>query len=248
MPKEKTLQWFENWFDSPYYHVLYKNRSFNEAELFIDNLINYLQINSDSKFLDAGCGKGRHSIYLNKKGYNVVGIDLSQASITCASQSNNERLQFFVEDMRKTDRINQFDYVLNLFTSFGYFENERDNFSTINCLGKALKPKGIFILDFMNAQKEIANLILHEKKIIEGIEFKISRSIENNFIVKQINFSDKGQEYNFQERVKALHLDDFRKYFDDNKLKILHLLGNYNLDEFNPVSSNRLIIIAQKEY
>lgn len=243
----KNSQWFENWFDSPYYHILYKHRNFCEAELFIDNLVNILHPRSDALFLDLGCGKGRHSIYLNKKGYNTVGIDLSPANIESASTFENESLKFFVEDMRKISQINQFDYVLNLFTSFGYFENEGDNYDTIKCVNNALRPNGIFVLDFMNAQKELANLIPHEIKIIDGIEFNINRSFEDNFIIKQINFFDQGKEFNFQERVKAIDLDDFKKYFAANKLKILHLLGNYNLEEFNPNTSNRLIIIAQKE-
>ncbi len=116
---DKNRCWFENWFDSPYYHVLYKHRDFSEAELFIDKLIKYFNPNSNSRFLDLGCGKGRHSIYLNKKGYNAVGIDLSEENIAGASQFENENLKFCVEDMRNMDRTNQFDYVLNLFTSFG---------------------------------------------------------------------------------------------------------------------------------
>lgn len=243
----KNEGWFENWFDSPYYHILYKHRDFCEAELFIDNLINHLQPEKHSKFLDLGCGRGRHSIYLNKKGYNVIGSDLSPANIKFASQFENENLQFRVEDMRKIAGEDQFDYVLNLFTSFGYFENEVDNYDTIRCVSKVLKPKGIFVLDFMNVEKVMANLVVHEIKIIDDIEFNITRRIENNFIVKHIKFSDQGKEFNFQERVKAITLNDFKNYFDVNKLKILHLFSNYNLGEFDLNTSNRLIIIGQKE-
>ncbi|MES2141118.1 MAG: class I SAM-dependent methyltransferase [Bacteroidota bacterium] len=247
MIEGKNEGWFENWFDSTYYHILYKHRDFCEAELFIDNLIHYLQPKSSSKFLDLGCGRGRHSVYLNKKGYNVIGSDLSPANIKFASQFENESLQFRVEDMRKITGEEQFDYVLNLFTSFGYFENERDNYDTIQRVSKVLKPKGIFVLDFMNVEKVISHLVVHEIKIIDDIEFNITRKIENNFIVKQIQFADKGKEFNFQERVKAITLNDFKNYFDANKLKILHLFSNYNLEKFDINTSNRLIIIGQKE-
>lgn len=247
MVEDKNEGWFENWFDSPYYHILYKHRDFCEAELFIDNLINYLQPESSSKFLDLGCGRGRHSVYLNKKGYAVIGSDLSPSNIKFASQFENEHLRFCVEDMRKIKGEEQFDYVLNLFTSFGYFENEVDNYETIKCVSKVLKPKGIFVLDFMNVEKVIANLVVHEIKIIDDIEFNITRRIENNFIVKHIKFSDQGKEFNFQERVKAITLNDFKNYFDVNKLKILHLFSNYNLEKFDLNTSNRLIIIGQKD-
>ena len=259
MEDDKHVKWFEHWFDSPYYHILYKHRNHDEAELFIDNLLNFLSPKSNSRFLDVGCGKGRHSIYLNKKGYDVTGIDLSPESIAYASQFENESLHFFAEDMRKINRIDLFDYVLNLFTSFGYFENDKDDYATINCLSKSLKTGGIFVLDFMNVQKVISDLIPQETKISEGIEFKITRHLEKNFIIKNIQLSDtsqnaqnhlagrQGKEYTFQERVKMLTITDFKKYFAASKLKIVNLLGDYELNEFNPETSERLIIIAQKD-
>ena len=247
MREDKCNMWFEDWFDSPYYHLLYKSRNYPEAESFIDNLLAVLKPTKDSKFLDLGCGKGRHSIYLNKKGFDATGIDLALNSINCAKQSENDHLHFYVHDMRKLFRTNYFDVVLNLFTSFGYFENNRDDSATINAVYKSLKPEGIFVLDFMNAKKVIKILPMQEVKTIEGIEFRINKSVEQNFIVKKIQFSDKGKEYNFYECVKALTLKDLEKYFSANKLKIVNLAGNYQLEEFNEATSDRLIIIAKKE-
>lgn len=243
----KHPEWFECWFDSSYYHILYKNRDFTEAELFIDKLISLLQPPKTNLFLDLGCGKGRHSIYLNKKGFDVTGIDLSEKSIAFARTEENGHLHFYKHDMRKIFRTNYYDVVVNLFTSFGYFEQDRDDNATINAVYKALKPDGFFVFDFMNSKKVIHNLPYNETKTIEGIEFKISKTLENNFIVKQIEFTDQGKKYHFQERVKALTLSDFEKYFEANKLKIVHLRGNYNLDTFDERSSDRLIIIAKKE-
>ena len=119
MSEDKHTEWFESWFDSPYYHVLYKNRDFSEAELFIDKLIQLIEPTKASRVLDLACGKGRHSIYLNKKGFDVTGIDLSEKSIACAKTAENETLHFYMHDMRKLFRTNYFDVVLNLFTSFG---------------------------------------------------------------------------------------------------------------------------------
>ncbi|MGQ0827769.1 MAG: class I SAM-dependent methyltransferase [Bacteroidota bacterium] len=241
-----SIQWFENWFDSPYYHILYKHRDHKEAELFIDKLIGLLKPEKDSRFLDLACGKGRHSIYLNKKGFDVTGIDLSRQSITHASQCENEKLHFFVHDMRKPFRINYFNYVLNLFTSFGYFDNERDDIATIDSIYKALQPNGIFVLDFLNIQKAVRDIVPEELHIVDDITFNIRKKTENDFIVKDIQFSDKGNNYHFQERLKMITLDDLEKYFSAKKLKVLHLLGNYELEKFNEGKSERLIIIAQK--
>ena len=65
------MSWFTNWFDSPYYHILYKNRDEKEAQVFIDNLIEKLQLKKSSKLIDIACGKGRHASYFNKKEMTV---------------------------------------------------------------------------------------------------------------------------------------------------------------------------------
>lgn len=244
---DKNTIWYKDWFDSPYYHILYKHRNCEEAELFIDNLINVINPLPDARFLDLGCGKGRHSIYLNKKGFDVTGIDLSSKNIDHAKKHENEKLHFYVHDMKKIIRTNYFDYALNLFTSFGYFENERDNYATVQATFASLKPGGVFIIDFMNVKKVIKNMISRETKIIDGIEFNIRRSIENGFITKDIEFCDKRKEYKFREQVKVLTLNDFEKYLAATGLKILHLWGDYLLKEFDPETSDRLIIVAQKQ-
>ena len=246
-------KWFEEWFNSPYYHILYKNHDYNEAEKFIDSIIDFLKPKNTARFLDLGCGKGRHSIYLNKKGYAVVGVDLSPESIKYASQfekaasDKNKSLEFFEQDMRKTSRIHYYDYVLNLFTSFGYFDNDRDDFATINSVSKALKSDGVFVLDFLNAEKVVDSLNSAETKTCEEITFKITREFIDGFIVKNIRFTDKGKDYRFQEKVKAITAADFKKYFEANQLNLLHLLCNYQLDEFDPDNSDRLIIIGKKK-
>ena len=246
MCPSKSANWFKDWFNSPYYHLLYKNRDCDEAELFIKKLISQLQPPKHSRFLDLACGKGRHAFYLNKMGFDVTGIDLSTESIACANIYQNDTLHFYAHDMRKTFRTNYFDYVVNLFTSFGYFENERDDYATIEEVYKGLKSDGVFIIDFMNSEKVMSELKAEEIKVVEGIEFKIQKSIRDNFIVKTISFADKGENYTFEERVKALKKADFEKYLEKSKLKILNLWGDYNLNSFDPSTSDRLIIAAKK--
>lgn len=246
MGQHSPLNWFESWFDSPYYHILYKDRDKKEAEIFIDNLIHFLSPPKNAQFLDLACGKGRHAVYLNKKGFQTIGIDLSAESIAYASQYENEGLQFYVQDMRKPFRINYFDYVLNLFTSFGYFEQERDDMAVMNSICKMLKKEGVVVLDFMNVKCVEKNIIPTEQKNINGISFQITKRIENNFVVKHIHFTDKGIEYNYEEKVKLLRLADFEKYLSAAHLKIVNLFGNYQLQPFDPGASERLIIIAQK--
>ena len=109
--------WFTDWFNTSYYHTLYKDRNDKDAQLFMRNIINFLKLPSSSHLLDLPCGKGRHSIYLNSLGYKVTGADLSKNSIQAAKKYENSTLNFSLKDMRKPFNI-KYDAVFNLFTSF----------------------------------------------------------------------------------------------------------------------------------
>ena len=142
--------WFKDWFNSPYYHQLYFNRDDNEAAAFIDNLISYLKPAAGSTMLDVACGKGRHSIQLANKGFDVTGIDLSDDSINEALESQSETLHFYKHDMRLPFRINYFDYAFNFFTSFGYFKTRREHDNAIRTIAQSIKKDGTFVMDFLN--------------------------------------------------------------------------------------------------
>ena len=113
--------------------------------------------------------------------------------------------------MRLPYKLNEFDVLINLFTSFGYFDNKTDNLKAIQAMSKNVKYGGKFILDFMNTKKVINELVLSEEKTVENIDFQIRRSIQNGYIVKDIRFKDK-KLYHFQEKVQALTLTDFKEF------------------------------------
>lgn len=240
-------EWFSSWFDTPYYHILYKNRDYNEASMFIDNITSFLKLKKDTQCWDLCCGKGRHSIYLNKKGYKVVGTDLSEQSINEANKSANDYLEFYSHDMRKLFRTNYFDVVFNLFTSFGYFDKRQDDLNVFNSVVKALKPGGLFVFDFLNAEYVKNNLMVNDVKQEENIEFTITKTLENNTVVKSIEFTDNGVNYHFEERVKLFDKSYFESLAHDCGLNILNTFGNYNLDEFELSQSPRLILVLQKK-
>ena len=96
MTKEQS-KWFQSWFDTPYYHTLYENRDYKEAEVFIKNIVKYLNLDTEDSILDLACGKGRHSIFLNKMGYNVTGVDISPKNIKEANEHKNENLKFKIQ-------------------------------------------------------------------------------------------------------------------------------------------------------
>ena len=242
----ENREWYENWFDSPYYHILYKNRNNEEAVRFIDNLLAKLNIEKGAELCDLCCGKGRHSVYLNSLGFKVTGIDLSPQNIRYCKQYENDNLTFYVHDMRRLFRTNYFHAIFNLFTSFGYFERDHDNDLTIQAAAKSMRPGGYLVIDFMNAWRAANDLIPYHVKEVDGIKFNIHKEIRNNFIYKEITFTDSGTNYAYREEVKVLYLSHFEQYMKNAGLTILYTYGSYDLAAFNQEKSNRLIIIAKK--
>lgn len=234
--------WFESWFDTPYYHILYKDRNDSEAQFFMDTITEYLNLPEDATILDLACGKGRHAIYLNQLGYDVTGYDLSEKSIAEASESENEKLHFKVHDMRKPFE-KKFDAVFNLFTSFGYFKKDSDNSKTLKAIHNGLTEYGFGVIDFMNADYVIENLVAEETKVVDGITFEIKRIYDGEFILKEIEFEDQGTKYHFTERVQALTLQKFETMMEELDIDLLDIFGDYKLHKFSKKSSERLIMI-----
>src|SRR5947207_2050646 len=138
----KKKEWFETWFDTPYYHLLYENRNHGEAEEFVLKLLEYLKLPADADVLDVACGIGRFSIALAKHDLNVVGIDLSLKNIEHASIHESENLSFYQHDMREIFYVNYFDAAFNMFTSFGFFNLERDHLKSVRAMSHSLKKGG----------------------------------------------------------------------------------------------------------
>ena len=242
---DQNKAWFSTWFDTKYYHTLYKNRNESEAELFISNLYKYLNL-SNEYVLDLACGKGRHSLTLNSLGLRVLGVDLSPHSIQNASQFQNNHLKFQEHDMREVIENENFNVIFNLFTSFGYFEDEADNFAVLRAIHEMLLVDGILVIDFMNTTKTLNSLVSEEVIVQDNIVFNLKREFDGRFIKKYISFSDQGEVFNFQESVRGFSLDDFQNMLTETNFKIEKVFGDFHLNPYNPTTSARLIIIARK--
>lgn len=244
------MAWFETWFDTPYYHILYKNRDFEEAEHFISLLVKDLQIPEHSKIIDLGCGKGRHSVFLNQLGYNVLGLDLSKESILYDKQFENNHLKFQVHDMRNeifpAVSKEKVDAVFNLFTSFGYFESDAEDQSVFHSVNHILKDNGYFVLDFLN-EKWVKNTLVQEDTVEkEGILFHIKKRIENKHVIKDIYFEEKGKDFHFYEKVKLNTLADIENYAVNSGFERVKVYGNYRLEKFDLETSPRCINVFRK--
>lgn len=240
-------EWFRDWFDSPYYHLLYRNRDEREAHLFIDHLCQYLNLMPEhDRIIDLACGKGRHSIYLNSLGYQVTGVDLSPQSIREASKFINNRLRFEVQDLRQLSMGERYQIGLNLFTSFGYFQSMEENVQVLLNIRNALVSKGRLVIDFMNSPRVLHELVDHESRSCNGIRFTISKWVESGFICKRISVDDDDMTIEFMEKVQALSLEQFTQLLNQSGFRILHIFGDYALNAYDHNLSERLILIAER--
>jgi SAM-dependent methyltransferase len=240
----ETKDWFTDWFNTPYYHILYKERNDDEAQLFMKNITSFLNLPKTTHILDLPCGKGRHSVFLNSLGYKVTGGDLAANSIKLAKEFENETLKFKVHDMRAPFN-NKYDAIFNLFTSFGYFEDDKEDILILNNIKQGLKKDGFFVFDFLNAEKVKINLVATETKIVDNITFNIKREIKDGFIFKHISFFADGENHSYTEQVKYLDLDKMTNFFEEVGFTITNVFGNYDLNTYEAKTSDRLIIIAK---
>ena len=243
-------KWFEDWFNSSYYHQLYANRDKQEAANFINKLVEYLQPAKGSRMLDVACGKGRHSMQLAAKGFDVTGIDLSSESIADALKYENEQLHFYEHDMRKPFWINYFDVVFNFFTSFGYFKTQHEHDNAIGTMAKAMKPNGTFVMDYLNVNFSIQSSVAENILIIGTTTYTITKWSDDLHFYKKIVVEDAAlaTPLGFTEKVRKFTLADFEKMFEKQGLKIIETFGDYNFGKYDEMSSPRLIMVASPNY
>ncbi len=240
--------WFKEWFNTTYYHQLYFKRDDKEAADFIDKLITHLKPAPGSRMLDVACGKGRHSIQLSGKGFDVTGIDLSEDSILDALKYENEQLHFFQHDMRLPFWINYFDYAFNFFTSFGYFKTQREHDNAIRTIAQSIKPNGILVMDYLNVHYAEDNMSHQSEKEIDGVHYLITKWYDETHFYKKIMIQDATmiEPLIFTEKVAKFTLGDFTDMFAYQGLQIKEVFGDYNFNNYSVKSSPRLIMVAEK--
>lgn len=245
------MSWFEDWFNSPLYEKLYSYRNEDEAELLAKLIEKEIPKSDFPDILDLGCGRGRHSITLAELGYEVTGIDLSPEAIkkarSIASEKKLKNVTFKVEDMRNP-LPKTFDAIVNLFTTFGYFLNDAENERVLDNVTTMLKSEGVFFMDYLNSNIVRNSIVPDESGSYGNLNYTIKRKIESDMVYKTIQFSgdslDEPVEY--QERVKLYDLDWFEQKFRKFDFQMQSVYGNYKGAKFDPETSSRLIMIAQK--
>ncbi len=242
-------EWFEDWFESEDYLIVYNHRDNKEAELLVDLIQKVTKLKQSSSILDLACGAGRYSILFAKKGFNVTGVDLSSNLLKKAKQtSENElvKIEFIRSDLRNFKTGKRFDLVINLFTSFGYFNTDEENFKVFSIAFESLNKNGFFVFDFFNSEFIKKNIV--SNSVFKYSEFEIhqERRIRNNRVEKKIKIRKENFVKEYNESVLLYDYTTLKKKLSDLGFKINFIFGDYSGNPFDLNNSERLIIFSTK--
>ncbi|BAH43109.1 conserved hypothetical protein [Brevibacillus brevis NBRC 100599] len=242
-------EWFERSFREDYV-LVYRHRDDSAADGEIANLLERLPVKDTGRVLDLCCGSGRHSRALARRGYEVVGVDLSPVLLQLAEEQNTyPQLSFARCDMRDIPFREEFDIVVNLFTSFGYFSTDEENANVIRNMAQALKTKGEVVIDFLNAAYVIDNLVPHSTKEVSGMLIKEERWIQDGFVKKRILISDESsnEPREYMEQVRLFSAEQMIAMLTEAGFEKIQVFGNYLFEEYVAHESPRMIFYAVKQ-
>lgn len=242
-------EWFKDWFSTNEYLYVYRHRDENDACKLSRLILGNINLPPDADVLDFACGAGRYSILFAQKGYNVTAFDLCLTQLKIARQNaclSGLNIDFFCTDLRQVCLKKKFDLIVNLFTSFGYFESDEENLGQFKNVYSHLKEKSYFVFDYFNVEYLQNNLPGDTKDVFDGCIMTQRRYIENNRVKKIINIRKNGIEKQYMESVRLYYPDEIKCVMKKLGFDIKKIFGNYSGEEFNCLSSPRLIIIAQK--
>ncbi|MDP5272644.1 class I SAM-dependent methyltransferase [Chengkuizengella axinellae] len=241
----------QNWYEKSFsedYLLVYKHRDLKNAYEEVKNMIGWLQLSKNSSVFDLCCGMGRHSLALSDFGYYVTGMDLSEVLLHEAKKlDKNKKVTWLHGDMRDIPTDQSFDAVVNLFTSFAYFESDDENSKVLTEVNRILNPKGKFIIDFLNSNVVKEQLVPYSERFTEGMKIEEYRSIEEGFVQKRIVIKDGNQERTYLEKVKLYDLPSFENMISLANLQLDSVYGNYDQSTFEENSSPRLILVGHKK-
>jgi len=242
-------EWFKDWFSSKDYLDVYNHRNEKDAEEIINLIFSHIKLPKDAHILDAACGTGRHAIKFAELGYNVTAFDLSKTLLELAKENaedKNLEIHFLLSDLRNIFISQKFDLIVSLFTSFGYFRTDEENFKFVKNGFKMLNPNGYFLLDFLNKNYVKKNLIPYSEREVDKKKISENRTISENRVVKEIRIEKHNREYNYVESVRLYSYNELVENFVKIGFKVVNVFGNYLGSEFNLENSERCIIIFQK--
>lgn len=242
-------EWYEESFGEDYL-LVYKHRDVQGAEHEVHDMINWLRLKLGSKVLDLCCGMGRHSLALAEAGFRVTGIDLSEVLLREARRMDpGQRVRWVQADMRNLPQENDYDAVVNLFTSFGYFREDAEQLKVLREIRRVLKPGGSYIIDFLNPAYVKRHLVAQSEREDEGQRIQEERSIRDGYVHKHIRITDveTGRDpRNYEERVKLYTRDEMLDLLAQAGLEVDQVHGGYDEEIYDATSSPRMIFVGHR--
>lgn len=242
-------EWFEEWFNTEEYQNVYRRHNDVEAEKLVNLILANISLDKSAGIIDLACGTGRHSIHFAERGYNVTAVDLSDNLLNIASKAagcQGLKINFVNGDLRKFCITSKFDLAVNLFTSFGYFETDDENFSLFSNAYELLNDGGYFVLDYFNADYLRNNLIPHSEDVLSEEKIIQERKIVGNRVIKDIIIKKNGIRKTFRESVRMYSVAEIKDRLEKRRLRIVNMFGDFDGNNFDLNSSPRIIIISCK--
>lgn len=241
-------EWYERSFGRDYL-VVYKHRDFQGAAKEVHQMMEWLELSPAAMVLDLCCGMGRHSLALAEVGYKVTGVDLSEVLLKEAiKQDEVHAITFLSGDMRELPVSGPFDAVVNLFTSFGYFQVDEDNGKVFHEINRVLRPGGRFIIDFLNPSYVSQHLVPESERRDEEVTIQERRFIEDGFVKKEITLIDEssGERRHYEEIVRLYELADFHSMIEQAGLHMDRVYGGYDGSLYDEFTSSRMIMVGSR--
>lgn len=242
-------EWFKDWFSSDEYLSVYQHRNDDDAQKLLDLILVETNVSENASILDVACGAGRHTINLASKGFQVIGFDLSKSLLNTARQDaikKHVHVNLFCGDLRKICLRKKFDLILNLFTSFGYFFSDEENFSFVKTAYHLLNKDCYYVFDFLNSNYLLNHLVPETVKGDENKKIIERRRIENNRVIKEISIQNGLIHSSYLESVQLYSRDKIILEFEKIGFKFVKDYGDYNGALFDIEKSQRLILFFKR--
>lgn len=248
------MAWYEDWFDSDLYEVVYHSRDLRDAERLADLIVRLVQPHEGAEILDVATGRGRHARVLARRGYRVTGLDLSPRAIETAqhraeAEGLADRTTFVTGDMRLALYRNRFDGAVNLFSSFGYFDAEADHGRAVCAMAAALRPGGWLVQDLLNPAYLRAHLVPEDEREAGDLHVRQERRLldgEHPRVEKTITLTPpEGTPYVYTESVRLFLPEEIDALYEEAGLEVVGHYGDYEGAPLS-ASSPRLITHARR--
>ncbi len=243
-------EWWRNFFDQEYIDI-YGPEDAKKILGEVENLSKLLDLEEGSSILDLCCGYGRHSIELAKKGFRVTGLDLSIPLLARAgqdAQKGDAPLALVRGDMRYIPFGQKFDAVINIFTAFGYFDDEKDDQRVLEGVTGVLKADGKFLLDTVNREWVLSHFTKQDWEQMEDGTYALDKrsfDLLNSRITAETTLLGSTGKKERRHSMRFYTLTELARMIEKAGMRVKAVFGHLDGREYW-VDTRRMVILADK--